>query len=48
LKSGGTILFSGFFESNLDDISQASAELCLIYVQHTVNGGWVVARFFKE
>ena len=48
LKSGGTILFSGFFESNLDDISQASAELGLTYVQHTVNGGWVVARFFKE
>jgi ribosomal protein L11 methylase PrmA len=48
LKSGGTILFSGFFESNLDDISHASAELGLTYLQHTVNGGWVVARFFKK
>ncbi len=48
LKNGGTILFSGFFESNLNDIRLASSELGLNYVKHSINGGWVVARFDKK
>jgi ribosomal protein L11 methyltransferase len=47
LNKGGTILFSGFFESNLQDIEAECKTLELHYINHTVNGGWVVAAFEK-
>ncbi|WP_442591025.1 50S ribosomal protein L11 methyltransferase [Pedobacter sp. AW31-3R] len=48
LKAGGTIYFSGFYESpDLDIIRTACEEFRMNYVDHKKIGDWVAARFTK-
>ena len=47
LKHGGTILFSGFLESDLSTIRAEAGKAGLEYVDHMINGKWVIARFVK-
>lgn len=48
MKSGAIILFSGFFEKDLEAIAGKGSELGLNYEIHEVYGGWVVARFTRN
>ncbi len=48
LKHEGTILFSGFLESDLPTIRIKAEKTGLRYIDHIVNGKWVVARFVKD
>jgi len=48
LKSGGSIFFSGFYESpDLDMIKEACAALQINYRDHKKIGDWVAAQFVK-
>lgn len=48
LKPGGLILFSGFFEKDLEATREAAVIKKLQYTGHHINGGWVVATFEKS
>lgn len=48
LQSGGTVLFSGFFESDIADIIQAAIRFGLNLVSSRAQNQWVVAKFRKE
>lgn len=49
LKPGGSIFFSGFYESpDLDMIKQACAPFGIRYVNHKKTGEWVAAYFKKD
>ncbi len=48
LKHEGTILFSGFLESDLPTIRIKAEKTGLRYIDHIVNGKWVIARFVKD
>ncbi len=48
LKHEGTILFSGFLENDLPTIRIKAEKTGLRYIDHIVNGKWVVARFVKD
>ena len=48
LKSGGSIFFSGFYESpDLEMIKEACAALQINYCDHKKIGDWVAAQFVK-
>ncbi|HMT77046.1 MAG: 50S ribosomal protein L11 methyltransferase [Bacteroidetes bacterium] len=47
LKTNGILLFSGFFEKNLEDIRLAAQNHLLKYDKHIQNGDWIIARFSK-
>ncbi|MBN2639488.1 MAG: 50S ribosomal protein L11 methyltransferase [Bacteroidales bacterium] len=47
LKPGGSIYFSGFYESDLTDIQNHAATLHLNYISHTVKNDWTAALFEK-
>ena len=47
LVTGGTILFSGFYEEDLSFIKQAASENGLVYQMHSAKNNWVVAKFNK-
>ena len=47
LKTNGILLFSGFFEKNLEDIRLAAQYHLLKYDKHIQNGDWIIARFSK-
>lgn len=48
LKHAGTILFSGFLENDLPTIRINAEKAGLRYIDHIVNGKWVIARFVKD
>jgi ribosomal protein L11 methyltransferase len=48
LHSGGIVIFSGFFESDINDIIQAATRCELNFVSYKVNNQWVVAKFRKK
>ena len=48
LKKGGSIFFSGFFESDLEDIKRNAQAVGLYYECYLVKNSWVVARFVKQ
>ncbi|WP_129713629.1 50S ribosomal protein L11 methyltransferase [Pedobacter sp. SYP-B3415] len=49
LAPGGTILFSGFYESpDLDMIKDACSPFGLTYADHKKDGDWVAARFLSN
>jgi len=47
LKAGGNIWFSGFYESDLEDIKKKAGSLGLKYVGHKVKNNWTSAKFIK-
>ncbi|MBN2639126.1 MAG: 50S ribosomal protein L11 methyltransferase [Bacteroidales bacterium] len=47
LKPGGSIYFSGFYESDLTDIQNHAAKLNLNYSSHIVKNDWTAALFEK-
>jgi ribosomal protein L11 methyltransferase len=47
LKSGGSIVFSGFYEKDLPDIKTKAAEWRLQYRNHRSRNHWVAAVFSK-
>jgi len=47
MKDNSVILFSGFFEKDLESIDEKCKSLDLEYISHEVYGGWVVAQFCK-
>lgn len=48
LKAGGTIFFSGFYETpDLDIITQAANQMGLTYISHKKDKEWVAAKFIK-
>lgn len=47
IKYSGSILFSGFYEKELDQIKQKGEQFGLMYKEHSVGGKWVVATFLK-
>jgi len=47
LKSGGKIFFSGFYDTDLQDIKTKAAGLRLLYQSHHTKNKWVVAVFTK-
>ncbi len=48
LKTGGFILFSGFYSEDLMLIKQRALDCRLEYIQHTNKENWVVAQFEKR
>ena len=49
LKPGGTIFFSGFYETpDLEIITQAANGLGLNYISHKKDKDWVAAKFIKQ
>lgn len=49
LKAGGSIFFSGFYESpDLDMIREECESFGIKYMDHKKNGEWVAARFKKD
>jgi ribosomal protein L11 methyltransferase len=47
LKAQGTLLMSGFYEEDLDQIRMASEKAGLQYVSHKTDNRWVGAKFLK-
>ncbi|MEM6892106.1 MAG: 50S ribosomal protein L11 methyltransferase [Bacteroidota bacterium] len=47
LTSGGTLLLSGFYEKDLEDISKATLVLGLGYQKHNSKNDWVAAVYRK-
>ncbi len=47
LKSGGKIFFSGFYNTDLQDIKTKAAGLRLQYDRHSIKNKWVAAVFIK-
>ncbi|MEL7270234.1 MAG: 50S ribosomal protein L11 methyltransferase [Bacteroidota bacterium] len=47
LHSGGTLLLSGFYEKDLEDISKATLTLGLAYQKHNSKNDWVAAVYRK-
>ena len=47
LKTGGFILFSGFYTEDLMLIKQTAIDCGLEYIQHTTKDNWVAAQFVK-
>ena len=47
LNSGGTLLLSGFYEKDLEDISKATGELGLAYQKSNSKNDWVTAVYRK-
>jgi ribosomal protein L11 methyltransferase len=47
LKEQGTLLMSGFYEEDLDQIRMASEQAGLQYVSHKADNRWVGAKFLK-
>lgn len=47
LKPGGTIYFSGFYQSDLSDIKDHASKLKLNYITHSVKNEWAAALFEK-
>ena len=47
LTSGGTLLLSGFYEKDLEDISKATLTLGLTYQKHNFKNDWVAAVYRK-
>ena len=45
LVTNGTLLLSGFYESDLEDIKQKASENGLTYQHHKVRNKWTMARF---
>lgn len=45
MKSGATLLMSGFYSEGLQIIQEKAAELGLNYVEHITDNNWVVAEF---
>tara|TARA_B100001115_G_C15824386_1_gene410266 strand:- start:58 stop:879 length:822 start_codon:yes stop_codon:yes gene_type:complete len=48
LKTGGFILFSGFYTEDLIPIKQTAIDCGLGYIQHTTKDNWVAAQFVKR
>jgi len=49
LKPGGTIYFSGFYETpDLEIITEAANSLGLTYMSHKKDKDWVAAKFIKQ
>ncbi len=48
LKCGGKIFFSGFYDTDLQDIKTKAAGLRLLYRSHHTRNKWVAAVFTKE
>ncbi len=48
LKTGGKILFSGFYDTDLDDIKTKAASVRLSYNSHRTRNKWVAAIFSKK
>ncbi len=48
LKCGGKIFFSGFYNTDLQDIKTKAAGLRLLYQSHYTRNKWVAAVFTKE
>ena len=47
LKKGGFICFSGFYETDLNDIKQKAESLGLKYNNHKVKNNWTAVKFSK-
>lgn len=47
LRSGGFILFSGFYTEDLDAIKESALANQFTYIEHHSKNNWVVARFQK-
>ncbi|MDG1572241.1 50S ribosomal protein L11 methyltransferase [Robiginitalea sp. M366] len=45
LNPGGTLLLSGFYEADLEDLKAAAARVNLAYQDHQVRDQWVAAAF---
>ena len=45
LKKGGEIIFSGFYENDLEDIKKKAATLGLEFVDNKTKNSWVAAKF---
>jgi ribosomal protein L11 methyltransferase len=48
LLPGGTMIISGFYESDLDDLKKASAIYGFVYNQHSVLNNWCAAVFKRS
>jgi ribosomal protein L11 methyltransferase len=48
LKSGGTILFSGFYKEDLETIENKCNESGIIYDSHLTKDNWVAAKMVKR
>jgi len=48
LNSGGIIMFSGFYENDLNDIKKKADQYHLQYHLHIVKNDWVAAKFSKK
>ncbi len=48
LKTGGKIFFSGFYETDLHDLTTKASEWRLHYDSHSSRNQWVAARFTKK
>jgi len=48
LKTGGKIFFSGFYDTDLQDLKTKAAGLRLQYNSHSTQNKWVAAVFTKE
>jgi ribosomal protein L11 methyltransferase len=47
LKSGGTILFSGFYEDDLEHIKNKCNECGIVYDSHLKKDNWIAAKMLK-
>ncbi|MCF6360622.1 MAG: 50S ribosomal protein L11 methyltransferase [Cyclobacteriaceae bacterium] len=48
LNKGGSLLLSGFYEADLEDIKRSATENGLVIQHHIVRNNWTLARFSKE
>jgi len=48
LSKGGNILFSGFYEDDLNDIKNKALESGLLYVSHLSKNKWIAVKFSKK
>ncbi len=48
LKKGGVIFFSGFYNTDLDDIKNKAGQFELLYDKHIEKNRWTAARFVKK
>lgn len=48
LKPKGTIIFSGFFDTDLPDITAEATKHSIIYITHTTLNNWAAAKFIKQ
>ncbi len=48
LKKGGAIFFSGFYDTDLDDIKNKAGQFELSYDKHIEKNRWIAARFIKK